>query len=120
MFPIPAPTRVPTPSAIAAYLPGAYFHDAWVITAGEPDLSALGQFLKALQATPPWVNTQQWTGACHRHHSGSCAQLVRRPLHAPGDAHAPDHLQNRAQGRWPSLKGGLIPQIHGDSSKKGL
>ena len=56
MTPIPAPTTVPTPSAIAAYLPGAYFHDSWAITAGEPDLSALGQFLKALQATPPWVN----------------------------------------------------------------
>ena len=57
MNPIPVQTSVPTPSAIAAYLPGAYFHDSWVITAGEPDLSALGQFLKALQATPPWVNT---------------------------------------------------------------
>ena len=57
MTPIPAQTTVPTPSAIAAYLPGAYFHDSWAITAGEPDLSALGQFLKALQATPPWVNT---------------------------------------------------------------
>ena len=57
MTPIPAPTTAPMPSAIAAYLPGAYFHDSWVITAGEPDLSALGQFLKALQATPPWVNT---------------------------------------------------------------
>lgn len=57
MTPIPAQTSAPTPSAIAAYLPGAYFHDAWTITAGEPSLSALGQFLKALQATPPWVNT---------------------------------------------------------------
>lgn len=57
MNPIPAQTSVPTPSAIAAYLPGAYFHDSWTITAGEPSLSALGQFLKALQATPPWVNT---------------------------------------------------------------
>lgn len=57
MNPTPAQTSVPTPSAIAAYLPGAYFHDAWGITPGEPGLSALGQFLKALQATPPWVNT---------------------------------------------------------------
>lgn len=57
MTPIPTQTSVPTPSAIDAYLPGAYFHDAWAITAAEPSLSALGQFLKALQATPPWVNT---------------------------------------------------------------
>ncbi len=53
---IPAKTCVPKPSAIAAYLPGAYFHDSWAITAEDSSLSALGQFLKALLATPPWVN----------------------------------------------------------------
>src|SRR5450830_1093073 len=56
MNPTPAHTSVPKPRAIAAYLPGAYFHDSWAIMAGEPSLSALGQFLKALLATPPWVN----------------------------------------------------------------
>lgn len=53
---IPAKTCVPKSSAIAAYLPGAYFHDSWAIAAEDPSLSALGQFLRALLATPPWVN----------------------------------------------------------------
>jgi hypothetical protein len=53
---IPAKTCVPKPSAIAAYLPGAYFHDSWAIAAEDPGLPALGQFLKALLATPSWVN----------------------------------------------------------------
>jgi len=52
----PTKTDVPKISAIAAYLPGAYFHDSWAITAEDPSLSALGQFLRALLATPPWVN----------------------------------------------------------------
>jgi hypothetical protein len=51
----PAETCAPPSSAIRAYLPDAYFHDAWSITAAEPGPSALEQFLKALSATPPWV-----------------------------------------------------------------
>lgn len=30
--------------------------DAWSVRAGDPALSALGQFLKAIEATPAWVN----------------------------------------------------------------
>jgi hypothetical protein len=53
-----APTRtdVPKPSAIAAYLPDAYFHDSWSVAARDPCLSALGQFVGIVMATPPWVN----------------------------------------------------------------
>jgi hypothetical protein len=53
---IPTKTCVSKSSAIAAHLQGAYFHDSWAITAEDPGLSALGQFLIALLATPPWVN----------------------------------------------------------------
>lgn len=52
----PTKSRAPIPSAIAAYLPGAYFYDAWSIPAANTALSALGQFLRALSATPAWVN----------------------------------------------------------------
>ncbi|HJU71482.1 MAG TPA: DUF2867 domain-containing protein [Paucimonas sp.] len=52
----PTKTCVPQSSAIAAYLPGAYFHDSWSIAAEDPSPSALGQFLRALLATPSWVN----------------------------------------------------------------
>lgn len=53
---MPAKTCAPAASAIGAYLPGAYFHDSWSITAADPGLSALEQFLKALSATPPWID----------------------------------------------------------------
>lgn len=56
MHTIPAKTCAPDSSAISAYLAGAYFHDAWSITAADPSLSALEQFIKALSATPPWVD----------------------------------------------------------------
>lgn len=56
MHTIPTETCAPQSSAISAYLPGAYFHDAWSITPADPGLSALEQFLKALAATPPWVD----------------------------------------------------------------
>lgn len=37
-------------------IPGSDFHDAWSVTATNPSLSAFGQFLKAVAATPAWVN----------------------------------------------------------------
>jgi len=37
-------------------VPGSYFHDAWAVPAGDPGLSALGQFLKAAGQTPRWVS----------------------------------------------------------------
>lgn len=46
----------PVGSAVHGLLPGANFFDAWQIQAADPHLSALGQFLKAIEATPPWVN----------------------------------------------------------------
>lgn len=45
----------PANSRILTLIPGAYFHDAWTVMAGQPALSALGQFLKAVEATPAWV-----------------------------------------------------------------
>jgi hypothetical protein len=50
------PSLPPPDSAILQLLPCAQFHDAWAVEAGEPDLSALEQFLKAASATPRWVN----------------------------------------------------------------
>jgi hypothetical protein len=46
----------PADSRIAALLPGAYFYDAWSVPAGQPELSALDQFLKASARTPRWVS----------------------------------------------------------------
>ena len=51
------PCRPPASAAIQAQLPEANFFDAWQIQAADPSLSALGQFLKAIEATPAWVNT---------------------------------------------------------------
>lgn len=52
----PTETSPPAGSRIASRLEGADFHDAWAIDATDPSLSALGQFLKAVQSTPRWVN----------------------------------------------------------------
>lgn len=46
----------PANSRVQALLPGAHFYDAWSVQAGNPDLSALEQFLKAIALTPSWVN----------------------------------------------------------------
>ncbi len=46
----------PEGSLIARGLHGASFCDAWAVRAGEPALSALGQFLKAVRSTPGWVS----------------------------------------------------------------
>lgn len=50
------PCPVPAGSLIARRLAGAHFHDAWSVEPGDPTLCALGQFHKAAQATPAWVN----------------------------------------------------------------
>jgi hypothetical protein len=52
----PTETSPPADSRIAPRLAGADFFDAWAIDAADPQRSALGQFLKAAQATPGWVN----------------------------------------------------------------
>jgi hypothetical protein len=53
---LPVPSSPPSESKILPLLPGVHFHDAWQVRAGEPSLSALGQFLKAVAAAPNWVN----------------------------------------------------------------
>lgn len=52
----PQATTPPTDSLIAALIPGSSFHDAWTVPAGDPGLTALGQFLKAAARTPAWVS----------------------------------------------------------------
>jgi len=56
MKPVPRETTAPPDSLIEKLVPGAYFHDAWALPAGDPGLSALGQFLKAARHTPGWVS----------------------------------------------------------------
>ena len=48
---------VPPESAINARLPGAYFHDCYVISVPDTTRTALSHFLTALANTPPWVNS---------------------------------------------------------------
>lgn len=43
-------------SVIATYLPGACFHDALTISVDDSSAPALAYFLKALLATPIWVD----------------------------------------------------------------
>jgi hypothetical protein len=52
---IPRASSPPPDSLIAGRLSGAYFHDAWSVQAGEPRLSAFGQFLKMMSRMPRWV-----------------------------------------------------------------
>ena len=52
----PFESQTPAQSQIASFVPGCYFHDSWSVSAGDPQLSAMGQFLKAFSATPAWVN----------------------------------------------------------------
>lgn len=54
-MPTPTETTAPLGSQIAGRVPGAYFHDAWSIEAAEPDLDALGQFLRVVRGTPRWI-----------------------------------------------------------------
>ena len=50
-------SEVPPGSAINARLPGAYFHDSYVISVPDTTRTALSYFLTALANTPPWVNS---------------------------------------------------------------
>lgn len=49
-------TAIPGDLKIADYIEDSYFADAWSVIAAEPDLTALGQFIKAMRATPWWVD----------------------------------------------------------------
>lgn len=50
-------TTIPVDTLIADHAKDAYFADAWSVIAAEPELTALGQFIKAVRATPRWVET---------------------------------------------------------------
>ncbi|MCP5264878.1 MAG: DUF2867 domain-containing protein [Burkholderiaceae bacterium] len=52
----PINSSAPTNSKIESLLAGAYFHDAWAISAAMPDLDALGQFLRVASTTPKWID----------------------------------------------------------------
>ena len=52
----PLEATAPKTSRVASLLPGAYFHDAWAIAPAEPDLDALGQFLRVAKRTPRWID----------------------------------------------------------------
>lgn len=52
----PQASTAPPDSLIAKLVAGSDFHDAWTVAAGDPGLSALGQFLKAAGRTPRWVS----------------------------------------------------------------
>ena len=53
---MPTASTAPEGSQIASRLPGAYFHDAWTISAAEPSLDALDQFLRVAKKTPAWID----------------------------------------------------------------
>ena len=50
-------SAVPPASEINARLPGAYFHDCYVISVPYSTHTALSYFLTALEKTPAWVNS---------------------------------------------------------------
>lgn len=54
---VPYESTAPKESQVESLLTGAYFHDAWAIAPAEPDLDALGQFLRVAKRTPPWIDT---------------------------------------------------------------
>jgi Protein of unknown function (DUF2867) len=53
---LPYETTAPTKSKAKALLAGSYFHDAWAIAPAEPELDALGQFLRVAARTPQWID----------------------------------------------------------------
>lgn len=57
MTPRATPATVPPASAINARLPGAYFHDCYLISVPDQTQTALSYFLTALTHTPPWVDS---------------------------------------------------------------
>jgi Protein of unknown function (DUF2867) len=56
MKPAPRESEVPSNSRASGLVPGASFHDAWRITSGRVDRSALEHFLAAAEKTPRWVH----------------------------------------------------------------
>jgi hypothetical protein len=51
----PIESTAPNTSEVVTLLRSAYFHDAWAIRAAEPNLDALGQFLRVAQKAPRWI-----------------------------------------------------------------
>lgn len=56
MKPAPRESEVPSNSRASGLVHGASFHDAWRITSGRVDRSALEHFLAAAEKTPRWVH----------------------------------------------------------------
>jgi Protein of unknown function (DUF2867) len=56
MKPSPRESEAPVNSRASQLLLGASFHDAWRVTSGRIDRSALEHFLAAAEKTPRWVN----------------------------------------------------------------
>jgi len=54
---MPIEVNAPVGSAADSLVDGASFHDSWAADAAEPDLSALGQFLKCARQTPRWIES---------------------------------------------------------------
>ena len=53
---IPIKSTAPKNSKAESLLPGSYFHDAWAISAAQPDLDALSQFLRVAENTRRWID----------------------------------------------------------------
>jgi hypothetical protein len=51
----PVQTSAPARSRVASLVASAWFHDAWAIEAAQPELDALGQFLRVARQTPAWI-----------------------------------------------------------------
>jgi hypothetical protein len=56
MKPTPHESEVPLNSRASQLVAGATFYDAWQVTSGKVDRSALEHFLAAAEKTPRWVN----------------------------------------------------------------
>lgn len=57
---VPWASTVPAGSGIEPLVAGARFQDAWSVTADDPALDALGQFVRAARAAPRWVDAAMW------------------------------------------------------------
>lgn len=54
---MPIEVAAPAASVAESLIVGATYHDSWAADAAEPQLSALGQFLKCIGSTPRWVES---------------------------------------------------------------
>ena len=83
----PRESTPPAGSRAAHLIDGADFWDAWSVPAAQPELPALDQFLKAVRATPRWVE------ACMSLRNRVVAQLGLKDLGGLG------HIDATASGQ---------------------